>query len=117
MNPEQRWLIVSTAEVHYTPRSNCARTVAVHQQSQSSWAPWLTLPAFDIEHTLYSEYCNTSASPMNQSDSDRIQEVCSQIAVEQDRQKFLKLVQELNRLLSAKDGRLQDNETIARRDE
>jgi hypothetical protein len=54
---------------------------------------------------------------MNQSDSDRIQELCSQIAVEQDRQKFLKLVQELNRLLSAKDGRLQDNEPIGRKDE
>jgi len=54
---------------------------------------------------------------MNQSDSDRIQEVCSQIAVEQDRQKFLKLVQELNRLLSAKDGQLQDNEPIGRKDE
>jgi hypothetical protein len=54
---------------------------------------------------------------MNQSDTDGIQEVCSQIAIEQDRQKFLKLVQELNRLLSAKDGRLQDNEPIDRKDE
>ena len=54
---------------------------------------------------------------MNQSESDRIQELCSQIAVEQDRQTFLKLVQELNRLLSAQDGRLQDNEPIDRKDE
>jgi hypothetical protein len=54
---------------------------------------------------------------MNQSDSDRIQELCCQIAVELDRQEFLKLVQELNRLLSAKDGRLQDNEPIDRMDE
>ena len=54
---------------------------------------------------------------MNQSESDRIQELCSQIAVEQDRQEFLKLVQELNRLLSAKDGWLQNNEPIDRKDE
>jgi hypothetical protein len=54
---------------------------------------------------------------MNQSDSDRIQELCSQIAVEQDRQTFLQLVQELNGLLSANDGRLQDNEPIDRKDE
>jgi hypothetical protein len=54
---------------------------------------------------------------MNQSDSDRIQELCSQIAVEQDRQTFLKLVQELNGLLSAKDGRLQVNQPIDRKDE
>ena len=79
--------------------------------------PGLHSAAFDIEHTLYSEYCNTSASPMNQSESDRIQELCSQIAVEQDRQEFLKLVQELNRILSAKDGWLQNNEPIDRKDE
>jgi len=57
---------------------------------------------------------------MNQSDSDRIQELCSQIAVEQDRQTFLKLVQELNGLLSAKDGQPQNNnnnEPIDRKDE
>jgi hypothetical protein len=40
---------------------------------------------------------------MNKYESDRIQELCSKIAVEQDRQKFLKLVEELNRVLSAKD--------------
>ena len=32
----------------------------------------------------------------------RIQELCSLIAVEQDRAKFLKLCEELNQLLSAK---------------
>jgi hypothetical protein len=46
---------------------------------------------------------------MNQSESDHIQELCSKIAVEQDRNKFLKLVQELNRVLSAKDGHLHEN--------
>jgi hypothetical protein len=48
---------------------------------------------------------------MTQSESDRIQELCSKIAVEQDRQKFLQLVQELNRLLSAKDGRLHERDS------
>jgi hypothetical protein len=46
---------------------------------------------------------------MKKADSDRIQELCSLIAVEQDRQKFLKLVEELNRILGAKDERLQQN--------
>jgi hypothetical protein len=45
---------------------------------------------------------------MNPADSDRIQQLCSLIAVEQDRQKFLELVEELNSILSAKDRRLQD---------
>jgi hypothetical protein len=48
---------------------------------------------------------------MNQSESNRIQELCSKIAVEQDRQKFLQLVQELNRVLSAGDGRLRENDS------
>lgn len=48
---------------------------------------------------------------MNQSESNRVQELCSKIAVEQDRQKFLQLVQELNRVLSAKDGRLHESES------
>jgi hypothetical protein len=39
---------------------------------------------------------------MNKSESERIQELCSRIAVEQDRNKFLKLCEELNRLLSAR---------------
>jgi hypothetical protein len=46
---------------------------------------------------------------MNKSESDRIQELCSKIAVEQDRQKFLQLVQELNRMLSAGDGHLRES--------
>ncbi len=45
---------------------------------------------------------------MNQNDSDRIHELCALIAVEQDRQKFLRLVEELNRILSAQDRRLQN---------
>ena len=47
---------------------------------------------------------------MTLSDNDRIHDLCSKIAVEQDRQKFLKLVQELNRVLSAKDRHMQDTE-------
>jgi hypothetical protein len=53
---------------------------------------------------------------MNQSDSDRIQELCSKIAVEQDRQKFLQLVQELNRVLSVKDGRLHESDSHRKED-
>lgn len=44
---------------------------------------------------------------MNKADSDRIQELCSLIAVEQDRGKFLRLVEELNRILNRKDERQQ----------
>jgi hypothetical protein len=47
---------------------------------------------------------------MNKADSDRIQELCSFIAVEKNRHKFLILVEELNRILAAKDDRLQNNE-------
>lgn len=39
---------------------------------------------------------------MNQADSERIRELCSLIEAEQDPQKFLVLVEELNNLLSAK---------------
>jgi hypothetical protein len=42
---------------------------------------------------------------MNKSDSDRIHELCSLIAVEQNREKFLQLVEELNRILSAHETR------------
>jgi hypothetical protein len=42
---------------------------------------------------------------MNKADSDRIHKLCSLIAVEQDRQKFLTLVAELSRILAAKDER------------
>jgi hypothetical protein len=44
---------------------------------------------------------------MNKADRDRIQELCSLIAVEKDRNRFLALVEELNRILAAKDERLQ----------
>jgi hypothetical protein len=46
---------------------------------------------------------------MNQSDS-RVQDLCARIAVEQDRERFMKLVQELNQLLSVKDRTLRNNE-------
>jgi hypothetical protein len=47
---------------------------------------------------------------MNKTESDRIQELCSLIAVEQDRRKFLELVGELNRILEVNDQRLKSNE-------
>jgi hypothetical protein len=46
---------------------------------------------------------------MNKADSDRIHELCSLIAVEQDRQKFLQLCEELNRILGVKRERLQNS--------
>ncbi len=45
---------------------------------------------------------------MNKSDSDRIHELCSLIATEQDHKKFLALVEQLNSILSANDQRLRD---------
>jgi len=45
---------------------------------------------------------------MNKADSDRIHELCSLIAVEQDRQKFLQLCEELNRILGVKRERLEN---------
>src|ERR1700722_7575905 len=47
-------------------------------------------------------------SMMNPADGDRIHELCSMIAVEQNREKFLELVKELNRILEAKDERFQN---------
>jgi hypothetical protein len=47
---------------------------------------------------------------MNKANSDRIHELCSLIAVEQNRRKFLNLVEELNRILAAKEERLQKQE-------
>jgi len=48
---------------------------------------------------------------MNKAESERIHELCSRIATEQDRQEFLKLCEELNRILSAKHERLRDGKT------
>ncbi len=47
---------------------------------------------------------------MNKADNDRIHELCSLIASEQERRKFLELVKELNQILSAKEERLQADE-------
>jgi hypothetical protein len=47
---------------------------------------------------------------MNKTETDRIHELCSLIAVEQDRHKFLELVGELNRILEANDQRLKSNQ-------
>jgi len=46
---------------------------------------------------------------MNKGESERIQELCSRIAVEQDRNKFLKLCEELNHLLSARSRGAQED--------
>ena len=46
---------------------------------------------------------------MNKADRDRIHELCSLIAVEQDRHKFLQLCEDLNRILAVKRERLQNN--------
>jgi hypothetical protein len=46
---------------------------------------------------------------MNKADSDRIHELCSRIAVEQDRHKFLQLCEELNRVLAVEGERLPNN--------
>jgi hypothetical protein len=40
---------------------------------------------------------------INDADRDRIRELCSLIAVEQDRQELLKLIEELSRHIGAKD--------------
>jgi len=45
---------------------------------------------------------------MNKTESDRIHELCSMIAVEQDRRKFLELVSELNHILERNDQRLKE---------
>jgi hypothetical protein len=45
-------------------------------------------------------------SLMNREESDRIHQLCLRIETEQDREKFLILVEELNRILTAKTARL-----------
>ena len=52
----------------------------------------------------------TQSLGMNKADSDRIHELCSLIAVEQNRQRFLKLVEELNRILGNKGEQLHHNQ-------
>ena len=43
---------------------------------------------------------------INDADRDRIRELCSLIAVEQDRYRLLRLIEELSFMLGAKDERL-----------
>jgi hypothetical protein len=52
---------------------------------------------------------------MNKAESDRIHELCSLIAVEQDHKRFQALIEELNRILSAKDQRLQERKEDVRK--
>jgi hypothetical protein len=61
-----------------------------------------------VRHRTYTPggSCNTPFSPMDKAETSRIQQLCAQIAEEQDREKFMDLVKELNRLLSAKEERL-----------
>jgi hypothetical protein len=47
---------------------------------------------------------------MNKADSERIHELCSLIAEEQDRKKFTELCQELNRILGTKERRLEEGQ-------
>jgi hypothetical protein len=49
---------------------------------------------------------------MNKTESDRIHELCSLIAVEQDRHKFLELVGELNHILEVNDERLKSDPRV-----
>jgi hypothetical protein len=44
---------------------------------------------------------------MNKADDERVHQLCSLIALEQDRSKFLELVTELNRILSDQEKRFQ----------
>jgi hypothetical protein len=53
---------------------------------------------------------------MNKADSDRIRELCALIAVEQDREKFMRFVEELNTILWAKDERLQNKQSDSLKD-
>jgi len=46
---------------------------------------------------------------MNHPEFDRIHELCSLIAVEQDRAEFIALVEELKRILDAQGERLQSD--------
>ncbi len=46
---------------------------------------------------------------MDKANRERIDELCSRIATEQNQHKFLALVEELNRILSAKAERLKNN--------
>jgi hypothetical protein len=54
---------------------------------------------------------------MDEKENQRIHELCSKIAVEQDHKKFLALVEELNRILSAQDRRLQAKRSDAKEDQ
>jgi hypothetical protein len=47
---------------------------------------------------------------MNEQESNRIQELCSKIAGEKDHKKFLTLVEELNRILSARNPSFERDE-------
>jgi len=51
-----------------------------------------------------------SSVMMNKAESDRIHELCSLIAIEKDRPKFLELVAELNRILEMSDQRLKERQ-------
>ncbi len=46
---------------------------------------------------------------MDKAESDRIHQLCAKIVAEQDRHKFLRLVEELNRILESQHQRLEDD--------
>jgi serine/threonine protein kinase len=81
-----------------------------HRDRIDSLVMWSNLQSsslFDIEHTKSRGRCNNFAFIMTSLENNRIHELCSLIAVEEDRERFLKLCEELNRILSAKNERLQ----------
>lgn len=49
-----------------------------------------------------------SRHPMSPEERERMNRLCEQIAKEQDHEKFVKLVQELNNLLENKEHRLEE---------
>ena len=64
-----------------------------------------------VRHRTYSASPSLQYCPrMDTALSERIQELCARIANEHDRNKFLKLCEELNRLLSSRDRPLTNDE-------
>jgi hypothetical protein len=47
---------------------------------------------------------------MNPDERERVNKICTQVQVEQDRQRFTELITELNRILERKEQRLEETE-------
>jgi hypothetical protein len=61
-----------------------------------------------ISHEFGSILALCLSMMINDSDRDRIRELCSLIAVEQDRHKLLQFIEELSLILGARDGGARD---------